>query len=173
MNLSEKQETEELTKGLIKELRWRIAGTSHDVPAGYSVVDGLWKKAKRKAGNKDFKTMSCHAPQALTVYCMVVDATRRNQMVYELQKRYGKHDELGRYPQLPDGSRMRSVPAENRAPMIKVKKLVETQVALKSKAVDVDFPFKIDLSTRFKDKRTQGKMLGRLILELEATNPMY
>ncbi len=97
-------------------------------------------------------------------------------MVYQLQQKYGKHDELGRYPQLPDGSRMRFVPAENRAPMMdrpKIKKLVETQVALKSKAVGIDFPFKIELNQTFKDERTQGKSLGRLILELEATDPKF
>ena len=176
VNSSEKQFTKELNKGLTKELGWAVELNFRDAPATYSTIDGFWKEAKHKGG-RDMKAVYALAPQAMTVHCKASSVSVRNNLVKELQRRYGGHDELGRYNQLPDGSRMRFVPAENRTPMIQrhmLKTLLATHIKLKSNAQTIDFPYECDMSTTFKDEpTTNGKTLGKLILELESKDPKF
>lgn len=176
VNSSEKQFVDLLNSGLSSELGWAVETTFRDAPASYNVIDGFWKDAKKAAGN-DAKMKYKLAPQALVVHCKASNPEVRSKLVKNLLQKYGGHDELGRYQQLPDGSRMRFVPAENRTPMIqrhKLKSLLATQIHLKSLAENIDFPYKIDRGQKFeKVEKTKGKTLGKLILELEASDPKY
>ena len=169
MNSGEKQFTDENSKGLTKILGWEVELSFRDVPATYSTIDGFWKEARYKGG-RNMKEVYALAPQAITVHCKASSVAVRNNLVNELQRRYGGHDELGRYNQGPDGTRMRFVPAENRTPMIQrhmLKKLIATQIQLKSNAHTIDFPYEIDRSATFNNvPSTNGKTLGKLIFIL-------
>ena len=72
-----------------------------------------WREAKREASdlvyNFDRQKLFRHAPFAQQVY--VAD---RNSAVYAagyLHEKYGKHTSDGQYPRMPDGTRMRFIPA--------------------------------------------------------------
>ena len=176
VNSSEKQLVDILNEGFTGELGWAVEMTFRDAPAAYGTIDGFWKEAKKIAGN-DAKLKYALAPQSLVIHCNASNPAIRAKLVKILFQKYGGHDDLGRYHQCPDGSRMRFVPAENRTPMIqrhKLKTLLATQINLKSIAQNIDFPYTIKRDQIFQGvAKTKGRALGKLILELESNDAKF
>ena len=113
LNSSEGQITTQLTEELNKEMKCVINIEHRTAALDREASERYWREAKRAATdsvyNFDRQKLFRHAPFAQQVY--VAD---RNSAVYAagyLHEKYGKHTADGQYPRMPDGTRMRFIPA--------------------------------------------------------------
>ena len=178
LNSSDGQMTGDLEKALQKELGCPIGIQNRPAPLDKRTSDELWKKAKTTATDKycnvDRRKLFQNAPFAQGVFA----ETRKNALMVaeKLHSKYGKQTEDGQYPRLPDGTRMRFVPASiylDMAGRMKAGELFKQQVYFQNNVTLAPIPIR-DPSRRF--ERHQNRTMQELILDLlckEKSNEPY
>lgn len=107
-----------------------------------------------------------HAPLAMNIFTEK-PADARKVAKYMLDN-YGKQDEDGQYPRLPDGSRTRFLPASKYLDMTRgmtAKNLMKNQIQFNRDQVRIPVPLLKPPSTKFKEHG--DKTLTELILDLK------
>ena len=108
VNSSEKQSSQQLQEALSELLKTPIGIQFRPAAVDRHSQDTLWQAAKRES--KTPREVYIRAPMALQVYAK--SKAQARQVASDLYERYGKQED-GHYPRLPDGSRMRFVPASH------------------------------------------------------------
>lgn len=107
INSSEKQCIDQLREELAKEAKMKIGIDFRAAALDKKTLDTLWREAKEKAGGNS-REMFKRAPLAMQAYAPTKAQAREAAEVF--YKAYGRNID-GLYPRMPDGSRMRFVPA--------------------------------------------------------------
>ena len=108
LNSSEGQISELLTMKLQEEAQVPINLAYRSAPLDKKSQDRFWKEAHHKNNKGEGPTWQ-FAPLALTIYSDTAENSRTAAR-YMMEK-YGAQDKEGQYPRMPDGTRMRFVPA--------------------------------------------------------------
>ena len=175
INSSEKQITRALEEGLGKELEVPIEVNYRDVPAEYRNIDEFWKHAKNRAKGNIRESYN-YAPQGLVVYTNVKTGRDRMRLIATLNRKYGRMTTEGKYPMLPDGSRMRFMPTENMIPVgdrAKIKQAIQRQITLRERTATIDMEFNVNINQKILEGPHKGKLLGQLILALTSADEKY
>jgi len=176
VNSSEKQVTKELAKGLGEAIGANIAIAYRDVPAEYKTIETFWVKAKERAGRGNIRGSYEYAPQALVVYTDEKVGIERMKIIQELMIKYGKMTVQGKYPMMPDGSRMRFIPPETMAPTSqrhKIRDSIKRQIDLRTVTTDIDMEYAFDIDKVMETGPHKGKSLGSLVLGLSSADNKY
>lgn len=141
INSSEKQCTDYLRSRLEQETGEKIGIDYRPAAADNNAQDVLWREAKAKAaGNK--RDIYKHAPLVQQVYSDTRDNAQK--AATKLTEKYGKQQN-GHYPRLPDGTRMKFVPAAHFLDMKSKQmstKLLRQQIGFQTKVINTQIPIK-------------------------------
>lgn len=176
VNSSEKQVTKELAKGIGKVVGANIEIAYRDVPAEYKTIETFWVKAKERAGRGNIRGSYEYAPQALVVYTDEKVGVERMKIIQELMTKYGKMTVEGKYPMMPDGSRMRYIPPETMAPTSqrhKIRDSIKRQIDLRTVTTDIDMEYAFDIDKVMETGPHKGRSLGSLVLGLSSADNKY
>ena len=163
INSSDGQETKQLVEQLQKEMKIPINCSFRTAPLDRQASEEMWKNAyaEKRKGNGSVFT---HAPLSLNVYTNTAENARRVAK-YMLTK-YG-HQEQGQYPRLPDGSRMRFIPASRFLDMAgrdTAKAIFKNQIRFNSDNIRYRLPIN-DIYKKFKQHGDRTMM--ELLLDLQ------
>lgn len=164
INSSEKQCIEQLREGLAKEANMKIGMDFKPAALDKASVDQFWKAAKEKArGNS--KEMFKRAPLVMQAYAASRDMAR--DAADQFYKSYGRQTAEGSYPRMPDGSRMRFVPAAHFMDMKSrptARGMVTRQIWMQSNTVNAPIPI-VDPFQQF--EAHGNKTMNELLLDLQ------
>ena len=163
INSSDRQETKQLVEELHKEMKIPINCSFRTAPLDRQASEEMWKVAYAEK-NKGNGSVFTHAPLSLNVYTNTAENARRVAK-YMLTK-YG-HQEQGQYPRLPDGSRMRFIPASRFLDMAgrdTAKAIFKNQIRFNSDNTKYRLPIK-DIHKKFKQHGNRTMM--ELLLDLQ------
>ena len=164
INSSEKQETKYLERELKEELQLPISLAFRTAPLDRATNEELWTAAmKKKIHGK--KYIYQYAPLSLNIYTDTAEHAR-NVAKYMMDN-YGSQQE-GQYPRMPDGSRMRFIPASRFLDMAgreTAKKIFANQINFNTEQVILNLPIK-DIYKRFEDHDNMTMM--ELLLDLKS-----
>ena len=179
LNSSDGQLTDALEKALQEELGCKIGLQHVSAPLDKRTSDEFWKNAKKVAtdrqGNFDRQKFFRYAPFALGVF-----AETRNlalQAADKLHTKYGKSKEDLQYARLPDGARMRFIPASvylDFAGKVKAGELFNQQVHFQNNATLAPIPIR-DPNKRFEahGNRTMQELVLDLICKEKDDEPYF
>ena len=108
LNSSEGQISNLLTAKLQEEIQVPISLAYRSAPLDKKSQDRFWRDAYNK-NNQGEGPIWQFAPLALTVYSDTAENSRT--AAKSMMEKYGAQDEEGQYPRMPDGTRMRFIPA--------------------------------------------------------------
>ena len=140
INSSDGQLKEQLIQGLSDEMKIKIDCSFRSAPLDKRSSEELWKKAyeKNRTGQG---SVYRHAPLAMNVYTANADNARK--VAKYLLENYGQQDSEGQYPRLPDGSRMRFIPASRYLDMTSAgtaKNLFQNQIKFNADHIKLNLP---------------------------------
>ena len=164
INSSEKQCTQQLEEALSAILKTPIGLQFRPAAIDRHSQDKLWQEAKKDSPSP--RDVYLKAPMALQVYAKS-QAQARN-VASELYAMYGKQVD-GQYPRMPDGSRMRFVPASHFLDMKSrpiALRMLRQQIAFARNTIAAPIPVK-DPNQRFPEY--DNKTMQELILDLTCT----
>ena len=164
LNSSDGQLTEQLCEKLTEEMGIEINCSFRPAPLDKEAADGFWKKAYEQA-NVGRRNLFRFAPMALNVYTKTPDDARA--VTNQLLQKYGKQTEEGQYPRMPDGSRMRFIPANrflDMAGKATAKSLFENQINFNVNHIKLPLPLR---SVHKKYEEHGGKSIMELLLDMK------
>ena len=168
INSSDGQITEELEQGLSRELGFKVGIEHRPASLDKRSADELWRQAKSKSTDThkytDRQRLFQNAPFAQQIY--VADRKKAIIATGRLHQKYGKQTEDGQYPRLPDGSRMKFVPASIYLDMpgrVKAAELFKQQIYFQNHTTVAPIPVR-DPMQRFESQ--ENKTMQQLILDL-------
>ena len=163
LNSSDGQLTSQLVEGLTKEIGTKIQCSFRPAPLDKIAADTFWKHAYNKA--KEGKgSVFKYAPLALNVYAESAELART--VAKRLLEKYGNQDK-GQYPRMPDGSRMRFIPAGRFLDMAgrdTAKSLFVNQIQFNSGQVKMNLPIQ-QINKKF--PQHDNKSMMELILDMQ------
>ena len=163
VNSSEKQCIEQTREALEKEANMKIGIDFRQAAIDKNTLDSFWKEAKQKAGGNS-REMFKRAPLVMQAYAETKWKAR--EAAAKFYAAYGRQIN-GNYPRMPDGSRMKFVPAAHFIDMKSrksAKELMTRQIWIQSNTVFAPIPI-TDPYQRFE---TQGnKTMSELLLDLQ------
>ena len=176
VNSSEKQcmKRNELALGI--EMDSNINIQYRNIPAIQNVIEDKWNKA-REQGNGNRNIMFMWAPMAQCIYTDETDIHHRKKLIEKFNAKYGKQRD-GQYPEFPDGTRMRFVPATQYVPVIervRAQKFMEVQMVLNRSSGSFHLPVP-DPGSLNTICQGQTKTIGSLILSIlddETGEPIF
>ena len=179
LNSSDGQITDELERALKAELGCEIGIQHRPAPLDKRTSDDFWNQAKKEAtdnyGNVDRRKLFQHAPFALGIYA----ETRQNALLVaeKMHNKYGKQTEDGQYPRLPDGTRMRFVPASiylDMAGRSKAGELFKQQIFFQNNVTLAPIPIR-DPNRRFEEhhNRTMQELILDLLCAEKSKEPFF
>ena len=164
LNSSDGQLTDQLCKQLTEEIGVEINCSFRPAPLDKEAADGFWKKAYEKA-NTGRRNLFRFAPMAMNVYAKTPEDART--AANQLLSKYGKQTKEGQYPRMPDGSRMRFIPANRFLDMAgkeTAKNLFENQINFNVNHIKLPLPLRsIDKTYDEHD----GKSIMELLLDMK------
>ena len=164
LNSSDGQLTEQLCEKLTEEMGIEINCSFRPAPLDKESADGFWKKAYEQA-NVGRRNLFRFAPMALNVYTKTPDDARA--VANQLLQKYGKQTKEGQYPRMPDGSRMRFIPANrflDMAGKATAKSLFENQINFNVNHIRLPLPLR---SVDKKYEEHGGKSIMELLLDMK------
>ena len=165
LNSLDGQLTRQLTEELSEEMQIEIGCNFRSALLDRRSSEQLWKQAYKKARDGMGQVYQ-HAPLAMNIY--TENPTNARKVAKYMLDKYGKQDKDGQYPRLPDGSRMRFLPASKYLDMageMTAKNLMKNQIQFNRDQVHIPLLLKQPPSTRFKEHG--NKTLTELILDLQ------
>jgi hypothetical protein len=169
LNSGDQQEKGLLQERLSKELGNEVGLAFKPAALDKMTSDHFWKAAKEKAKGERGGIFR-YAPMALQVTAESKETAHSTCL--ELHKKYGRQID-GQYPQLPDGTRMKFVPASlflDHKSNLTARQHFTNHIAMNAKAVYMPIPIRDpDMEVTIKDENEveQRKTIGELILSLE------
>ena len=163
INSSDGQIIEHLNKKLNEELATKVNLAYRPAPLDKKTADEFWKNAYEQAKNGRGNLFK-HAPMALNVYAETAEDARKTAK--KLLEKYGRQIE-GQYPRMPDGSRMRFVPASRFLDMAgqdTAKSLFANQIKFNTNQVKIPLPI-TNLDKTF--EQHEGKNTMELLLDMK------
>ena len=164
INSSEKQCIDQLREGLAKEANMKIGMDFKPAALDKASLDQFWKAAKEKAGGNS-KEMFKRAPLVMQAYAASREMAR--DAADQFYKSYGQQTAEGSYPRMPDGSRMRFVPAAHFLDMKSrptARGMMTRQIWMQSNTVNAPIPI-VDPFQRF--EAHGNKTMNELLLDLQ------
>ena len=173
VNSSEKQCVKNLRIKLEEEAGVKIGIDYRPGSTDRGSQDALWKEAKAKAAGNPREIFK-YAPLAQQLY----SDTRENahQAAMTFSAKYGKQID-GQYPRLPDGTRMKFVPAAHYLDMKSKQmstKLLRQQIGFQSNVVSATIPIK-DPYQKFatQDDKTMQELILDMLCEEKDNEPYF
>ena len=179
LNSSEGQLTDQLAKALTEEMKCEIGISHRPAAMDKDSANRYWDEAKRAATdqyrNFDRQALFRHAPFAQQVY-----VTDRHRAVYAagyLHEKYGKQTQDGQYPRMPDGTRMRFIPASaylDMAARRRAGELFRQHIHFQSYSTYAPIPIR-DPMQRFQtqNNRTMQELVLDLLCEEKDNEPYF
>ena len=165
INSSEKQCTQQLRETLSETLGTPIGLQFRPAAVDRHSQDALWQAAKKDSPSP--REVYLRAPMALQVYAK--SQAQARHVASELYQMYGKQVN-GHYPRMPDGSRMRFVPASHFLDMKSrpiALRLLKQQILFARNTVAAPIPVK-DPNQRFPEH--DNKTMQELLLDLKCSD---
>ena len=164
INSSERQETKQLERELKEELQLPISLSFRTAPLDRATNEKLWTAAiqKKKHGKKYIYQF---APLSLNLYTDTPEHARN--IAKYMMDNYGSQTD-GQYPRLPDGSRMRFIPASRFLDMAgreTAKNIFANQINFNTEQIILNLPIK-DIYKRFDNHKNMTMM--ELLLDLKS-----
>ena len=163
INSSEKQCMEQTREALAKEANTKIGLDFRQAAMDKNTLDTFWKDAKQKAGGNT-REMFKRAPMVMQAYAETKNKAR--EAAAKFYASYGRQIN-GNYPRMPDGSRMKFVPAAHFIDMKSRKTardLMNRQIWSQSNTVYAPIP----ITNPYQRFESQGnKTMNELLLDLQ------
>jgi hypothetical protein len=164
INSSEKQCIDQLREGLAQEANMKIGMDFKPAALDKASLDQFWRAAKEKAGGNS-REMFKRAPLVMQAYAASREMAR--DAADQFYKSYGRQTAEGSYPRMPDGSRMRFVPAAHFLDMKSrptARGMMTRQIWMQSNTVNAPIPI-ADPFQRF--EAHGNKTMNELLLDLQ------
>ena len=165
LNSSDGQITTQLEEGLSNEMKINVGCSFRSAPLDKRSSEEMWRHAydmQKKGQGKVYK----QAPLALNLYTETSGQAR--QVAKYMLDKYGRQDKDGQYPRLPDGSRMRFLPASRYLDMpgaTTAKNLMKNQIRFNNDQIRLLLNIQ-DPEKRF--AQHDNKTIGEMILDLKS-----
>jgi hypothetical protein len=169
LNSGDQQEKDQLQRLLSEEMETDIGLSFKPAALDKMTSDHFWKEAKKKAqGEKG--SIFRYAPMAMQVTAET--KKKAHEVCMKLHKKYGYQQE-GQYPKLPDGTRMKFVPASiylDHKSNLTARGHFKNHIAMNAKAVQIPIPIRdptMMIIINEGKENEHKKSIGSIILDLE------
>ena len=174
LNSSDGQITNQLITQLQQDMNLPIDIKFRAAPLDKKAQDRFWKEAYANA-NEGKGPVYQYAPLALTMYSNTAENSRAAAK-YMMEK-YGSQDEEGQYPRLPDGTRMRFIPAArflDMAGKATAEALLANQIKFNAQDVKLALPI-TEINKKFDthENRTTMELLLDMKCEQKGNEPYF